>query len=148
MTSMFSHRTVRDALRILAVFLFLGASAPLFGITDFLKWPAGQVPIGQTNGPDTLDDIWQGLYNAWALAPGADTDNDGCSNLVESIAGTNPFLASDCLKVGSTAITGGNVIFTVKAEAGKKYRVLSYDTPNGASTVPRSGSGWPCTSAW
>ncbi|MBX7209729.1 MAG: DUF1800 family protein [Verrucomicrobiaceae bacterium] len=113
----------------------LCATSSVFGITDLLKWPAGQVPVGQTNGPDQLDDIWQGLFNAWALAPSADEDNDGCSNLVESIAGTNPFSTTDCLKVGNTVITGGNVIFTVKAEAGKKYRVLSYDTPNGASTV-------------
>ena len=103
---------------------------PSFGI-DLLKWPAGQVPVGQTNGPDGLDDIWQGLFNAWALAPNADADGDGCSNLVESIAGTNPFDPKDCLKVGNTAITGSNVIFTIKVEAGKKYRVLSSDSPKG-----------------
>lgn len=132
---MHTQPTARFAFRILACSLILCASAPLYGITDLLKWPAGQVPVGEMNGADSLDDIWQGLFNAWALDPTKDADGDGCSNLVESIAGTNPFLASDCLKVGSTVITGGNVIFTVKAEQGKKYRVLSYETPNGASTV-------------
>lgn len=39
---------------------------------------------------DGMCDIWQAIYNAWGLSPTADTDSDGCSNLVESIAGTDP----------------------------------------------------------
>jgi uncharacterized protein (DUF1800 family) len=119
--------------RQLLIFLFLfslGMQAANAAI-DNLKWPAGQLPAGQTNGPDGLDDIWQSLYNAWGLDPNGDEDHDGCSNLIESIAGTNPFVAGDCFKIGNMVISGTNVIFTVKVEAGKKYRVLSSDGPSG-----------------
>lgn len=112
----------------LGFLLFLGAAAEAAPLTDQLKWPTGQVPVGQTNGPDTLDDIWQGLYNAWALDPNGDEDKDGSKNLLESIAGTNPFLASDCFKIGNMTMAPSAVVFTSKVEAGKSYRVLSSDS--------------------
>ncbi|MCB1278622.1 DUF1800 family protein [Prosthecobacter sp.] len=112
------------------VLAFWDSSVGATSITDQIKWPPGQVPVGQTNGPDTLDDIWQGLFNAWAIDPNGDEDKDDCSNIVESIAGTNPFMANDCFKIGNMTIAGNAVVFSVKVEAGKKYRVLSADAPN------------------
>ena len=100
-------------------------------VTDQNKWPAGQVPVGETNGPDDLDDIWQEQFNAWAIDPAADTDNDGFINSLEAVAGTNPFVATDSFKIGNMTIVGNAVVFTTKIEAGKKYRVLSSDAPNG-----------------
>uniref|UniRef100_UPI003783C3DF PA14 domain-containing protein n=1 Tax=Prosthecobacter sp. TaxID=1965333 RepID=UPI003783C3DF len=100
-------------------------------VTDQNKWPAGQVPVGQTNGPDELDDIWQEQFNAWAIDPAGDTDNDGFINSLEAVAGTNPFVATDSFKIGNMTIVGNAVVFTSKVEAGKKYRVLSSDAPNG-----------------
>jgi len=38
-----------------------------------------------------MSDVWEMVYGASALSPGADTDGDGFSNLAESLAGTNPF---------------------------------------------------------
>ena len=38
-----------------------------------------------------LNDIWELIYGASALAPNADTDGDGWTNAQESAAGTNPF---------------------------------------------------------
>ncbi|MCX6855789.1 MAG: hypothetical protein NTV80_12890 [Verrucomicrobia bacterium] len=118
--------------RNLLLFLCLTLTS-IQAATDSLKWPAGQVPNGQTNGPDTLDDVWQGVFNAWALDPNGDADSDGCSNSIEAIVGTNPFVANDCLKIGNMIISGANVVFTMKVEAGKKYRVLQSDSPNGPS---------------
>jgi uncharacterized protein (DUF1800 family) len=80
---------------------------------------------------DGLNDVWQGIYDAWDLVPGGDEDGDGCSNLIESVAGTNPRVSGDCLKVGDTYITGTNVFFVFDAKVGKKYRILSSDTPGG-----------------
>ncbi len=99
--------------------------------TDQNKWPAGQVPLGQTNGSDGLDDIWQEKFNAWGIAPGADSDNDGLINSLEAVAGTHPFVATDRFKIGNMTIVGNAVEFRSKVEAGKKYRVLSADSPNG-----------------
>ncbi|HEY1048442.1 MAG TPA: hypothetical protein VGE39_01750, partial [Prosthecobacter sp.] len=81
-----------------ALLLLLASRAAFSSITDQLKWPPGQVPVGQTNAPDSLDDIWQGMFNAWGINPNGDEDGDGTKNILECIAGTNPFLAKDCFK--------------------------------------------------
>ena len=88
-----------------------------------------------TGGPDGLCDVWQSLFNGWGLAPSGDADNDGCSNLVESIAGTDPRVPGDCHKVGNMVISAGSIVFTFDAEAGKKYRVLCDDSPGGSFTT-------------
>ncbi|MFO0442633.1 MAG: Calx-beta domain-containing protein, partial [bacterium] len=90
---------------------------------------------GQTPG-DGMDDFWQAIYNAWGLSPAADTDSDGCTNVVESIAGTDPRKAGDCLRVGNTVVSASTVTFHFDSEGGKKYRVKSDGTLNGPfSTV-------------
>jgi uncharacterized protein (DUF1800 family) len=97
--------------------------------TDYFSTAPG------VGSPDTLDDVWQALYNGWGLSAAADEDKDGCSNYVESVAATDPRNASDCIKVGNMVITAGNILFTFKAEAGKQYRVLSDASPGGAFTT-------------
>ncbi len=77
-------------------------------------------------------DVWQAIYNGWGLSQSGDADNDGCSNLIESIAGTNPRLAGDCLKVGNTVLSQSGIVFTFDAEAGKQYQVVEADQPNGS----------------
>ena len=105
--------------RVIALGLFLGFGGPASGDLDM-----------DVDG-DGLNDVWQGIYDAWDLLPGGDEDGDGCSNLIESVAGTNPKVSGDCLKVGDTYITGTNVFFVFDAKVGKKYRILSSDTPGG-----------------
>ena len=105
--------------RTIALGLFLGIGGPASGDLDM-----------DVDG-DGLNDVWQGIYDAWDLVPGGDEDGDGCSNLIESVAGTNPRVSGDCLKVGDTYITGTNVFFVFDAKVGKKYRILSSDTPGG-----------------
>ena len=115
----------------LATFVFaivLSLSFPAFAVTDYFNTAPGQ------GAPDTLDDVWQSLFNGWGLSASADEDNDGCSNLVESIGGTDPRVAGDCVKVGNMAISAGNVVFTFEAEAGKKYRIVAADSPAGSAT--------------
>lgn len=110
--------------------LFLLAFAPLASALDTSSTGFGQ------GAADGLDDIWQSKYNAWGVVGSADADNDGCSNLIESIAGTDPFKAGDCLKVGNTIVSGSSVTFHFESEGGKKYRVLSNRVPTGSfSTV-------------
>ena len=118
-------------LTLLLVLLGLQFQSADASPTDQNKWPAGQVPPGQTNGSDGLDDIWQEKFNAWGIAPGADSDNDGLINSLEAVAGTHPFAATDRFKIGNMTIVGNAVEFRSKVEAGKKYRVLSADMPNG-----------------
>ena len=106
----------------------LSAVQPASAITDSYSTGPGQGPT------DTLDDVWQSIFNGWGLVPSADEDNDGCSNLVESIGGTDPRMAGDCVRVGNMAITAGNVVFTFNAEAGKKYRIVAANSPEGSAT--------------
>ena len=111
--------------RLLLAALLLGPALRSHASTDNYSTGPGQ------GGPDTMCDVWQAIYNAWGLVASDDEDNDGCSNLVESIAGTDPRNPDDCLKVGTVALTPGSVVFTFDAEAGKKYRILSADDPGG-----------------
>lgn len=122
---------------IFSALLMLLASRDAAGsATDMLKWPPGQAPAGQSNGPDSLDDIWQGLFNAWGIDPQGDEDKDGTKNILECIAGTDPFKALDCFKIGNMTVSSTTVTFTSKVEAGKKYRVISADAPDGATWSP------------
>lgn len=89
---------------------------------------------GQGTG-DGLDDVWQSKFDAWGVSTTDDPDKDGCSNQIESVAGTNPFQSGDCLKVGNTVVTATDVVFSFVSEAGKKYRVLSNTTLSGSFTT-------------
>ncbi|MBL9114286.1 MAG: DUF1800 family protein [Verrucomicrobiaceae bacterium] len=84
---------------------------------------------------DGLDDVWQALFNCWGLAPSGDLDGDGCTNLVESVAGTDPRNPNDCISVGNVSLAGNTITFKFDAEAGKKYRVMSDDAPDGDFTT-------------
>lgn len=91
--------------------------------------------------PDQLDDVWQSVFNGWGLSPTSDEDFDGCSNLVECVAGSNPRQAGDCLKVGDMVIGGANIIMNFDAKAGKEYQVWESSSPGGAGPG-EPGSNW------
>lgn len=110
------------------------AAMPAMAATDFFSTAPGQ------GSADGLCDVWQQLHGAWGLDPAGDEDNDGCSNLIESIAGTNPFDPGDCTKVGDVASAGANLVFNFKAQRGKKYQVLESDVPAGGTWTLVSGS--------
>lgn len=104
------------------LWLFVGLfsmAAPAMAATDY-------------NG-DGLCDVWQQRYDAWGLLPDGDEDLDGCSNLAESIAGTNPRDPSDCIRVGQVQVGGGMVIVEIQSQTGKRYQLLSSSSPVGES---------------
>jgi hypothetical protein len=85
--------------------------------------------------PDGLCDVWQMIFNGWGLDPAGDEDFDGCTNLVESIAGTDPRNPRDCFRVGNTQISGTNMILSIPSEVGKIYRLQS-------NSQPTATTGW------
>lgn len=114
-----------------AVIILLPLSSPLIAGTDYNN--------------DGFCDVWQQLYSGWDLTLDGDEDNDGCTNLTESIAGTDPRNPSDCIRVGEVNIAGGNIVLNVVTEKGKHYQLISSDTPNGPSWAnegaPVTGNG-------
>lgn len=126
---------------------FLCVLASIF-VTTFVMAPSvhAQTLDDYSSGPgagaaDGLDDLWQAIYNGWGLLPGGDADFDGCTNLDECVAGSNPWKANDCLKVGNMIIGGTNIIMSFDAKKGKEYQVWESTTPGGP--LPgEPGSQW------
>ncbi|SKA77036.1 CHRD domain-containing protein [Prosthecobacter debontii] len=80
---------------------------------------------------DGFSDVWQQIYTAWGLAPNGDEDNDGCTNYLESIAGTNPWDPLDCVKVDEATVLENEVVIRMASKPGKFYRLLSSASPGG-----------------
>ena len=78
---------------------------------------------------DGMSDLWEQIHNATDLLPDDDEDNDGCSNLVEALAGTDPRNPADCHHVGQVTIAGGNILFIFKSKLGKEYQIYAAASP-------------------
>ena len=81
--------------------------------------------------PDGLDDVWQQRFAAWGIAPAADDDGDGATNLAESIAGTDPRDALDWLRMDALSLDATTATLTFLGERGKEYRIADADLPGG-----------------
>jgi len=81
---------------------------------DWERWMLGMA------GEDDSDD------GVWAFRPDADADGDGMTNYQEYLAGTDPFLDTDILKIMSFERVPGTdramVTFTTAAD--RKYRLV------------------------
>jgi hypothetical protein len=83
---------------------------------------------------DGMSDIWQELYGARGVDPNADPDGDGVSNLLESIAGTDPFDATSAPRILSATYSGTNFSVSILSALGKQYQLESLD--------PVGSGGW------
>ncbi|HTA30654.1 MAG TPA: DUF1800 family protein, partial [Candidatus Cybelea sp.] len=72
-----------------------------------------------------MSDIWEWLYNAYGIAPNADSDGDGFSNLRESIAATDPFDANSFPFIPTFANSPSNFSVTLPCALGKQYQLQS-----------------------
>ena len=79
-----------------------------------------------------MSDIWELIYGASNLDPNGDADGDGASNLLESIAGTNPFDSNSVPKIVSMVYTTTNFSVSMPSALGKQYELQS---------TPAVGSG-------
>ena len=70
---------------------------------------------------NSLSDIWETTYGASGLNPNADTDGDGFSNLLEALAGTNPFDPTSHPFMGLAPASAGLLNATWNSEPGKQY---------------------------
>ncbi|MEP6603270.1 MAG: DUF1800 family protein [Spartobacteria bacterium] len=70
-------------------------------------------------------DVWEQYYQAQALAPSADSDGDGQTNLSESIAGTNPLDAKSVFKLTRIGVSNGSVTLSWSTIIGQRYQTQS-----------------------
>lgn len=75
-----------------------------------------------TNG---MSDIWEMLYGATNVPPNVDSDGDGFNNLLESIAGTDPFNAASYPQVSGVVLSGTNLVMSSPGVPGKLYQLQS-----------------------
>jgi len=73
-----------------------------------------------------------------AFKPGDDADGDGMTNLQEYLAGTDPFLATDLLKIESFEVVPGTgrARLTFLTAVDRKYRVLMTETVSDDNWTP------------
>ncbi|HMP76854.1 MAG TPA: DUF1800 family protein [Kiritimatiellia bacterium] len=67
-------------------------------------------------------DVWEMIFNAAGLAPGADADGDGFSNREEAIAGTDPFDAASFPWIEAASRHGDHLTNRFVSAAGKVYQ--------------------------
>jgi hypothetical protein len=112
---------MNNALRSLSV-RFLPLLVPLLVIVfDARPVLAQKLDLNANN----MSDIWEQLFNATALDPNADTDGDGVSNMLEALAGTDPFDATSYPNIPNTSYTGTNFSVILACALGKQYTLQS-----------------------
>jgi hypothetical protein len=91
---------------------------------------------GVDSDNDGLPDAWEWLIIAWSeglyssladITPDGDLDNDGMTNLQEFLAGTNPLLATDLLKVTNLERVkdSNRMAITFTTVENRRYRVVT-----------------------
>ncbi len=87
--------------------------------------------FGLDRDGDGMCDIWEARYHATALEPSDDQDGDSCSNLEESIAGTDPFSAESCFEITAVDHSQTSDTIEIATQPGKQYRLRLYTGKSG-----------------
>ena len=121
------------------------------GATDLQEINRGYSPIDATSSPlrqltiempenpedlsgNGISDVWEIAFQGLALAPFEDPDQDGATNLEESIAGTDPRSGDSRFSLRSQ-ISGDDVLLRWPALRHKRYQVKSSSQLNSWETV-------------
>ena len=80
-----------------------------------------------TNG---MSDVWEQLRNAVGVDPNLDSDGDGFPNIMESLAGTDPFNSNSYPRISGVALSGTNFVMNLASVPGKLYQLQSCSSLN------------------
>jgi hypothetical protein len=112
---------------------------------------SGSIAVGSLSLANTVSIFQTDPYETWAApffpdlnaanaARTADPDGDGVSNLLESIAGTDPLNAASLLRATALSTAGGNLGITFQTVSGKFYRLMKTTDLRNYSLVPGQDS--------
>ena len=96
---------------LVVLVLFLAAATRVWAILDL-----------NTNG---MSDVWEQLHNAVGIDPNLDSDGDGFPNVLEALAGTDPFDPNSYPKISGVTMSGTNFMMNMPAVPGKLYQLQS-----------------------
>src|ERR1700743_2603037 len=107
-----SHKTIFHGLKALSVLIiFLASASRVWAILD-----------ANTNG---MSDVWEQMHGAVGVGPMVDSDGDGFPNILESIAGTDPFNRNSYPKISALTLVGTNLVMNMPGLPGKLYQLQS-----------------------
>ena len=86
-----------------------------------------------------MSDVWEQIYSAAGLAPGADTDGDSVLNLKEALAGTSPFDSNSYPHITAFSSTATNFSVTIPSQPGKVYQLQSVTALDSLSWLMETG---------
>ncbi len=113
-----SSRTVYFKLKQLSILvIFLATAGRAWAILD-----------ANTNG---MSDVWEQMHGAVGVGPMVDSDGDGFPNILESIAGTDPFNRNSYPKISGLTLSGTNLVMNMPGLPGKLYQLQSRALPLG-----------------
>jgi len=96
----------------------------IFSGVAVIGWLLAPAKAIDANG-NGLNDVWELIHGASALAAAADADSDGATNAQESAAGTYPFDPNSHPTLGIATWTPAQIQLGYPRIAGKRYRIES-----------------------
>jgi uncharacterized protein (DUF1800 family) len=97
--------------RLVVLLVFIAATARVSAIVD-----------ANTNG---MSDVWEEMRGAVGVDPNLDSDGDGFPNVLECLAGTDPFDANSYPKISGVSLSGTNFVMNMPSVPGKSYQLQS-----------------------
>lgn len=111
-----------------------------------------------TRAVSTADSDGDGIPDSYEMAhglnpavndAGGDRDDDGLTNLGEFLAGTDPLLSANVLRINAVTASGPDIAVTFPTVAGKIYRLETRDSFTTGAWIPLieqfTGTGSPLT---
>lgn len=117
-----SPKTISFGLaRLLAFVIFLAGAFRASAMLD-----------SNTNG---MSDVWEQMRGAVGISPSLDSDGDGFPNILEALAGTDPFDAGSYPKIAGVTLSGTNFSMSMPCAPGKLYQLQSCIFTSGIPAV-------------